>query len=497
MKRFYWKESFVCVCNSSYCDDVNELGVTTHGKAIIYTSDMKHDRLERTEAHFKEPVEKLVEITIDASKKRQSIIGFGGCINDNVAILTQNDDTKGKERRKKLLNQYFSKSGIEYSVGRVPIGANDASVKEWSFLNHPDDYELEHFYTLDENKIGLIKEIFAISNKIKLFGSAWSVPAWMKDTGVMKGTGRIKGTFNREYYVLYAKYLIEFIKVFKESGVDFWGLTIMNEPGNQTRTWPGTYITYAEQRDFVKERLGPMMKHTWYTKDVKIIAHDWHRDRIFDAAMTIYQDNDTMIDGLGVHWYVPGNWDKLVKTYNLRQDKFILATEATIGGLGHEYGNWQSAEMYAYDIIKNLQNYVGGWIEWSLWTDTHGGPSYVGNFVGSSIILNRTYGYYDSYEFYKQPQFYAIGHFSKFLPPDSVIVSSGFDTFDGNSNLQGIAAETPAGNLVVVILNRDKRNVYNLGINDGRENKKILKVTMKPHSIRTIIWKKHNNKIEL
>lgn len=51
-------------------------------------------------------------------------------------------------------------------------------------------------------------------------------------------------------------------------------------------------------------------------------------------------------------------------------------------------------------------------MEWSLVLDTSGGPSWSGNFVDTSILVNGT-----ADEFLKQPTYYAIGHFSKFLPP--------------------------------------------------------------------------------
>ncbi|CAD5232430.1 unnamed protein product [Bursaphelenchus xylophilus] len=480
LKKFYWRESFVCVCNSTYCDDVEALGDVALERAVVYSTDMKQDRLTRTEVNFEEPTEKYVKVTVDLSKKRQKIIGFGGCINDNIIPAST------QPLQDKLIDQYFGKNGIEYSASRVPIGANDASVEEWTYLDTPEDYELKTFTMEKDLKIPILQKIVKVNPKIKLFAAAWSVPAWMKETGKLADAGKIKGKLNGYFYVLYAKYLIKFIEEYRNRSLNFWGITVMNEPGDQARDWPGTFMNFVEQRDFVKHRLGPMMKHTWFTKDIKIIAYDWHRDRLYEAAKEIYQDKDTYIDGLGVHWYAPENWDKLDLTHNLRPDKFIWATEATIDDFGHEYGHWYNAEKYADDIIKNLRRHVAGWIEWSLWTNLHGGPSYMGNFVGSSVIVNST-----SQEFYKQPQFYALGHFSKFLTADSIVLDSTFEGFmDPDPPLEGVAAETPEGNVALVVMNRHRKNAYNLGISDGRTDGKIIKIVMKPNTIKTIVWKK-------
>ncbi|CAD5232429.1 unnamed protein product [Bursaphelenchus xylophilus] len=479
-KRFYWRESFVCVCNATYCDDIPEVGEIKADSAVAYSSDMKRDRFARSELNFEKTSGKWVKLTIDPSKKRQKIIGFGGCINDAVVFASTN------KLEQQLLDQYYSKKGIEYSASRVPIGTNDASIKEWTYLDTPEDYELTTFSLAKDPKVELIKKIYYMNPNLKLFGSAWSVPAWLKDTGKLTGVGRIIGPLNRHHYVVYAKYLIRFVEEYKKLGVNFWGLTIMNEPGNVTRIWPGIYLSPEEQRDFVKEKLGPMMKHRWSTKDVKIIAHDWDRNTIYDYAKKIYEDKDTLIDGLGVHWYAKGYWENLEKTHALRPDKFIWATEATMEGLGHEPGSWYNAELYADDIINNLRRWVGGWVEWSLWTDEQGGPSYVGNFVGNSMFVNQS-----AEEFYKEPQFYVIGHFSKFLPPETTILDTQIEGYvHSDSPILGVAGETPANQIVLVLLNRHNFNTYNVSISDGRSNGKTLQLGIKPHTIKTILWNK-------
>lgn len=73
-------------------------------------------------------------------------------------------------------------------------------------------------------------------------------------------------------------------------------------------------------------------------------------------------------------------------------------------------GSWARGELYAKNIIETLLHWVSAWIDWNLALDTSGGPTYVGNYVDSPIIINST-----ANEFYKQPMFYALGHFSKYV----------------------------------------------------------------------------------
>jgi len=53
-----------------------------------------------------------------------------------------------------------------------------------------------------------------------------------------------------------------------------------------------------------------------------------------------------------------------------------------------------------------LNHWYSGWIDWNLALDEKGGPNWVMNYVDSPVIVNAT-----GAEFYKQPMFYALGHF--------------------------------------------------------------------------------------
>lgn len=84
-------------------------------------------------------------------------------------------------------------------------------------------------------------------------------------------------------------------------------------------------------------------------------------------------------------------------------------------------------------------------MEWSLVLDTEGGPSWSANFVDTSILVDA-----DADEFLKQPTFYAIGHFSKFLAPGSVRVSV---SPERQSGVRNVAFLRPDGATVLVLFN--------------------------------------------
>lgn len=64
---------------------------------------------------------------------------------------------------------------------------------------------------------------------------------------------------------------------------------------------------------------------------------------------------------------------------------------------------------------KDLNNWVTGWTDWNLALNEEGGPNWANYNLDATILVNA-----EKDEFYRQPTFYSIGHFSKYIPEDSV-----------------------------------------------------------------------------
>lgn len=96
-------------------------------------------------------------------------------------------------------------------------------------------------------------------------------------------------------------------------------------------------------------------------------------------------------------------------------------------------------------LLQNLMHWVSGWIDWNIALDKNGGPNWAKNFVDSPIIVNP-----ESDEFYKQPMFYALAHFSKFVPRGSYRISA---TFIEKEHIKVAAFLTPEDKIVVVAAN--------------------------------------------
>ncbi|KAL1422243.1 hypothetical protein MTO96_022124 [Rhipicephalus appendiculatus] len=219
--------------------------------------------------------------------------------------------------------------------------------------------------------------------------------------------------------------------------------------------------------------------------DNRIILRKWADVILGDREAAKY------VSGVAVHWYMnrligPSVLDMVHQSF---PDKFILATEACAGyGLTTvnkvKLGSWERAEYYASDILGNLNHWATGWTDWNLVLNIRGGPNWARNFVDSPIIVNAT-----AQEFYKQPMYYAIGHFSKFIPPGSVRIDSRLiraGLADLSTKLEYAAFLTPEQAIVVIVLNKSNSR-YPLNIRDTHGSANAQKI-INERSITTFIW---------
>ncbi|KAG3086803.1 Glucosylceramidase [Phytophthora idaei] len=492
----------VCVCNATQCDTVsNDYKNLIPGQVGVYTSSKAGDRFAYKVVNVDANAATNPTYTIDVSTQYQTMIGFGGSFTDAAAI---NVYKLSSTLQQMVLDQYFSEKGLQYSLGRVTIGSTDFSTSIYSYNDNSGDLAQEKF-SIDvdrkSNKIDLIQRALRTSTRdVKLFASSWAPPAWMTTENTTINCALI-GKPGEEYWRSLALYYSKFLDAYKTEGIDFWAMTVQNEPTKsilQTSAWQSLRMSAEVQRDFVKLDLGPTMAKNH--PGLKIIAGDDQKSGILDELVP-FQDADALkyISGLGVHWYrnldffffgIGGDFDKLLTFHNKFPDIFMLATEACEGflpswlgtgagpSLKDEDKSWSRAENYGRDIIEDINNFVAGWTDWNLVLDTEGGPNWAKNFVDAPILVDEVSGS----EFYKQPMFYIMGHFSKFVPAGSRRIE--FPKTKTLSNFHRTAFMTPDNNVVLQFLNRDNSDVT---VSIKQSDAKTFTLKLPGHSMQTVI----------
>lgn len=170
-------------------------------------------------------------VNIYPDVKYQTIKGFGGAFTEAAGYNFSNlSDGKKKE----IIEAYFGKTGIGYTLCRTHINSCDFALGNYAYTDESDT-ELENF-NRDRDRKYIVPFIHAAQkaseNPIKFLASPWSPPDFMKTNVEMNNGGKLKD----EYRQLWANYIAKYIIDCKNDGIDISMLTVQNEP-EATQTW--------------------------------------------------------------------------------------------------------------------------------------------------------------------------------------------------------------------------------------------------------------------
>jgi glucosylceramidase len=299
----------------------------------------------------------------------------------------------------------------------------------------------------------------------------------MKDNNNMLHGGKLRP----EFYQPWANYYAKFIKAYGAEGVNVWGVTVQNEP-MATQTWESCIYTAEDERDFLKNYLGPTLRREGLG-DRKILAWDHNRDLIYQRVSTILSDPEAAryVWGIGYHWYEPWSggqpmFDNVKLVREAFPDKPLLFTEGCNDRFdAQRLGDWKLGEHYGDSMINDFNSGTAAWTDWNILLDETGGPNHVGNFCFAPVHADTKSGrliYTNAYHY--------IGHFSKFIRPGAKRIASS----PSRSALISTAFVNPDGKVSAVVMNAgDKEVSYYLWV-EGQ----AAQVTSPPHSIQTLVF---------
>ncbi|XP_037040601.1 lysosomal acid glucosylceramidase-like isoform X2 [Bradysia coprophila] len=527
LKKEY-PDGIVCVCTEEYCDTLENVDLIEKDDIVLVSTSMAGLRFEVTHSkhgrrnsfianstkyginimskgdalHPDESTDNLsnllcmnIDVTVNRSITYQTNVGFGGAFTGAVSHVME---TIPKKLQNHVYRSYFSKTeGIGYTMIRMPIGGSDFDFVPWAHQESPvHDASLSNFLSLDKRDFKRISQLSDLKSaagidEIKFIGAAWSPPPWMKTNNDWTGLSTLKP----EYYRTWAQYHLKFLELMADRGIHFWAFSTGNEPLNGLVGWFFIHFmslgwTASEQAIWVGEHLGPLLRNSSF-KDVKLLGGDDQRFVMpywFEQMNASHKDALRYLDGFAVHWY----WNDVTPvvllddTHRLFPDKFILNTESCIVDKlvgvfpmtfhGPLLGSWERAEQYAQSYIEDFTHWVVGWVDWNIVLDEAGGPNYVNGTVDAPIIVNTT----AKNEFYKQPMFYAIGHFSRFIVENSTRIK----VHSSNDCVLTVGYQRPDKSIVIVLFNKDSQKT-NIKLRDG--NTKI-RLTVPPRSIHTLVY---------
>lgn len=406
-------------------------------------------------------------IAIDTTQTYQTMDGFGFALTGGSAyLINQLPSNQKTDLLKELFTNDSTFIGISYL--RISIGASDLDAKVFSYddmSGNDTDSLLQHFSIAPDkaNLIPILQSIVALNPKIKILGSPWSAPAWMKTNNDSRG-----GSLKPQYYGVYANYFVKYIQAMQAEGIRIDAITPQNEPLNPSNN-PAMTMSATEQADFIKNYLGPAFKAANIT--TKIIVYD-HNCDVPSYPLTILGDPDAnkYVDGSAFHLYA-GNITALTQVHNAFPDKNVYFTEQWVGGPQNfpEDLKWHVKNL----IIGAPRNWSKNVLEWNLASDPSYNPHTPGGCTSclGALTISSTVT--------RNVSYYIVAHASKFVTPGSVRISSNVV-----GTLPNVAFKTPSGKKVLIVLNEgSSKQVFNI------QFKELIATTELPAgAVGTYIW---------
>ncbi len=444
----------------------------------------------------------LTPIKVEATKNSDHVIiinpkityqemdGFGAAITGsscyNLLQMT-------KENRTALLKETFDpKNGNGYSYIRISIGCSDFSMDEYTCCDKPgiENFEINEYDKRD--LFPILKEILAINPKLKIMGSPWTCPKWMKVNNLkdlQAFDSWTSGQLNPTYYQDYATYFVKWIQAMKAEGFDIESVTIQNEPLNRGNS-ASLYMTWQEQRDFIKTALGPAFKSTGINTKIIVYDHNYNYDvnkpeNADQVAypLHIYEDPEAAqyIDGAAYHAY-GGRKEEILQIHNSRPDKNLYFTEMSIGlwGSGYKFGSdlmWNMREV----CLGTINNWNKAVIMWNFMLDDKHAPFRHG---GCNICLGCID--IDSKDYKtltKNSHYYTMAHLSKVIKPGAKRIDSKGYTAKGLY----YAAFINPDNTYSAIVQNDTDESMPVALSDGTNT---FNYELPARSVVSYIWKR-------
>ena len=323
--------------------------------------------------HYSEKAENKI-INVYPEIGYQNIIGFGGAFTESAGFAYSK---LSEDKKDQLITDYFMSQGLNYSMGRLPIGSSDFSLKSYSYSKKADLSD----FSINKDKEYLLPFLQAVLNKreLKLLASPWSPPGFMKTTKMLTLGGRLANKYKQTW----ADYLVKYIQAYQKEGIHINYMTVQNEP-NATQIWESCLYSPEEEANFATNYL----YYTFVKEniDTQILIWDHNKEKLFMRAMEELKtkNNIDAIAGFAFHWYTGDHFENIELTHDAFPDKLLFHTEGCTG-----YSNFnqseevQNAEIYAHDILGDLNAGINAFLDWNLILDHRGGPNHKRNFCNS------------------------------------------------------------------------------------------------------------------
>ena len=442
--------------------------------SVYQSSEEKHQSLaEQPPLAFGSQRAPALTIFVDDTTKFQEIDGFGASLTESSAYLL-NRKLSASQRADALRMLFDQQKGIGLTMLRQPMGASDFALQVYSYDEMPEgetDPDLKKF-SIDHDRadiLPVLKEILAINPKIKIIGSPWSAPGWMKTSAAM-----IQGSLLPSAYDPYARYFVKYIQAYAAEGIPIFAVTMQNEPLHVPHDYPGLGMMAREQTAFLRDHLGPAFQKAGLNTKILIFDHNWD---LIDYPINVLNDSNAarFAGGIATHCY-GGSPNAQEELHQRFPGKEIWMTECS-------GGDWQKGKVLqqqAQLVINVTRHWAKSVILWNLALNQNHEP-YLGGCATcrGEIVVDESIS---PAQVKPTVDYTALGHASKFLQPGARRIES--NTF-GQGSLEDVAFQNPDGGIVLLLLNSSDSPVqFNVAWHG-----QFARYKLAPAEVATFVWK--------
>ena len=425
-------------------------------------------------------------IKLEPQTRYQTMDGFGAAVTGSTCY---NLMQMTPENRTKFLKETFSTTeGLGQSYIRISIGCSDFSLSEYSCCDTPG---IENFaLTMEENDyvLPILQEILIINPNIKIMGSPWTPPMWMKVNNLedlQPFNSWTSGQLNPAHYDDYAIYFVKWIQAMNDNGIDIYSITPQNEPLNRGNS-ASLFMGWEEQLEFVNNHLTPKLKEAALTVKLYLFDHNYNYDNMSDQNQYPIKIYDAGVDpdivvGAAYHNY-GGDKSELLNIHEKYPDKELVFTETSIG-------TWNDGRNLELRLIEDMRevalgtvnNWCKGVIVWNLMLDSERGPNRDGGCQTCYGAVDIDISNYT--DITKNSHYYIMGHMSSVVKPGATrIGTSGYS----DTGLFYSAFENTDDTYSFVLLNSESTN-NKITIDDGIHN---FSFDVPAKSVVSYLWSK-------
>ena len=474
---------FILIFSSVFLSVTSPLWAKSHVKSVVSTSDHALTFHRSSIKLSKKPSSAKV-ITINPLVTYQKMDGFGAAVTGSTCYnLMQMSE---KDRRDFLVKTYSPTEGLGFSYARISIGCSDFSMSEYTCCDKPG---IENFALTPEETdyvIPILKEILDINPEIKIMGSPWTCPRWMKVNNLEElqpFESWTSGQLNPKYYDDYATYFVKWIQAFEMNGIPIYSITVQNEPLNRGNS-ASLFMGWKEQQKFIADALGPAFQKAEITTKIYAFDHNYNYDRMPEQQqypLRVYENEKaaSFLSGAAYHNY-GGNRKELLRIGQERPDKELVFTETSIG-------MWNDGRNLSKRLMDDMRETALGTVNngcravivWNLMLDSDRGPNRDGGCQTcyGAVDIDRS-NYHDiTYN----SHYYIIGHLSCVVDPFAVRLS----TSETENGIMCSAFRNPDDSIAFVIMNEheteEKVSVLTVG-------GKYINLSLLPRSVTSLRW---------